>query len=91
MVVCLSHLGYKYQNRKVSDIFLAEENSCIDIILGGHTHTFFDKPEVIKNKRNEATIINQVGWAGIILGRLDIIFDKKLSKKEFFFDTVKVY
>ena len=90
LVVCLSHLGFKYQNQKISDVVLAKESKNIDIILGGHTHTFFDKPEVLKNADQRAVILNQVGWAGLVLGRLDIVFDERLSKKEIFFDTVKV-
>ncbi len=75
MVICLSHLGYKYNDNKVSDITLAKESENIDLILGGHTHTFLDKPEVIKNKKGNDVIINQVGFAGIILGRLDFTFN----------------
>ncbi|HET6993081.1 MAG TPA: metallophosphatase, partial [Bacteroidia bacterium] len=43
IVVCLSHLGYKYENDKVSDIVLAKKSLGIDVIIGGHTHTFLDK------------------------------------------------
>jgi 5'-nucleotidase len=84
MVICLSHLGYKYSNNKVSDIILAKETENIDLIIGGHTHTFMDAPEIIKNKLGNDVLINQVGWAGIMLGRLDFDFagfaPKKLSK-----------
>ena len=34
------HLGYKYNNDKVSDTVLAQKSQNIDIIIGGHTHTF---------------------------------------------------
>ncbi len=74
MVICLSHLGYKYNNNKVSDIVLAKESENIDLILGGHTHTFLDAPEVYKNKLGSDVLVNQVGWAGIQLGRLDFDF-----------------
>ncbi|HYE55919.1 MAG TPA: metallophosphatase [Chitinophagaceae bacterium] len=76
LVICLSHLGYKYNENRVSDVILARESSYLDVIIGGHTHTFLDKPEVIKNKLGEDVIVNQVGWAGIRLGRLDFIFSK---------------
>ena len=79
-VVCLSHLGYKYKNDKVSDLVLAAESKNIDLILGGHTHTFMKKPEVLINKENQAVIVNQVGFAGLLLGRLDIIFEKNKHK-----------
>lgn len=76
-VVCLSHLGYHYDYNKVSDKILAKETEFIDLIIGGHTHTFLEKPTVIKNKRGKEIVINQVGWAGLRLGRLDYTFDSK--------------
>jgi 5'-nucleotidase len=84
MVICLSHLGYKYSDNKVSDIVLANETENIDLIIGGHTHTFMEAPELYKNKSGNDVLVNQVGWAGIQLGRLDFDFagfkPKKLSK-----------
>lgn len=74
MVICLSHLGYKYGGPKIDDLKLAAQVSGIDLILGGHTHTFLDKPEAIISPDGRATLINQVGWAGINLGRLDYTF-----------------
>ena len=71
LVICLSHLGYKYDNKKISDVILAQSTRNVDIILGGHTHTFFDKPEELRNADGAKVLINQVGWAGIYLGRID--------------------
>ncbi|MFN8276622.1 MAG: metallophosphatase [Chitinophagales bacterium] len=76
-VICLSHLGYKYDEKKISDVVLAESTSGIDLILGGHTHTFFTEPKRYKNSTGGIVIINQVGWAGLVLGRIDFYFDKK--------------
>lgn len=73
-VVCLSHLGFEYKDHKVSDQILAKETDYIDCIIGGHTHTFLEKPLTVKNRKNQEVIINQVGWAGINLGRLNIFF-----------------
>ena len=78
-VIALSHLGYSYSNDKVSDIVVAKNTENINLILGGHTHTFLDEPTVVVNKIGKDVVINQTGWAGIKLGRLDIVFgnDKK--------------
>ena len=82
MIICLSHLGYQYKTtNKVSDEVMAKETENIDLIIGGHTHTFLEKPIVVKNKKGNDTLINQVGFAGIILGRLDFEFSKFLPKK----------
>lgn len=75
-VICLSHLGYKYDENKVSDRVLAQSTANIDLIIGGHTHTFMREPERLLNKAGKPVLINQVGWAGIVLGRLDVYFEK---------------
>ena len=46
----------------------------IDLITGGHTHTFLDKPEIVKNKNGKNVIINQVGTRGVYVGRIDFDF-----------------
>lgn len=81
LVICLSHLGYQYRDNKVSDERLAKESEDIDLIIGGHTHTFLDAPVLYKNKKGKDVIVNQVGFAGIILGRLDFEFSKITRKK----------
>jgi 5'-nucleotidase len=80
-VICLSHLGYSYKQNKVSDCVLAKETENIDLIIGGHTHTFLEKPTILENKVGEEVFVTQVGWAGIVLGRLDIYFERGLNKK----------
>ena len=80
LVICLSHLGYKYDNAKVSDQVLAASTKNIDLILGGHTHTFFKAPETYKNSESKQVIVNQVGWAGVYLGQIDFYFDHKKRK-----------
>jgi len=75
LIVCLSHLGYRYRSERPSDVRIAEQVEGIDLILGGHTHTFLDRPHVIPHKHAAATRIAQVGFAGIRLGRIDVIVD----------------
>lgn len=76
-VVCLSHLGYKYDNEPtVSDRILATKTQNIDLIIGGHTHTFLDAPVTVDNLNGQPVWINQVGFAGINLGRIDLVFEK---------------
>ena len=80
-IICLSHLGYQYKDDKISDVKLAAQTEGIDLILGGHTHTFLDAPVIYKNFADKEVLINQVGWAGVWLGRVDIFFEKKRTKK----------
>lgn len=73
LVICLSHLGFKYKDEpeKPSDILLAQKTKNIDLIIGGHTHTFLDKPVIEKNSEGKDVLINQVGCFGLNLGRID--------------------
>lgn len=79
-VICLSHLGHKYRGNKVSDLDVAAASTDLDLIIGGHTHTFLKKPAVIANKKEEAVLVNQAGWAGILLGRIDVYFERNTKK-----------
>ena len=86
LIICLSHLGFDYKNEKdkVSDLKLAAATQDIDLIIGGHTHTFLDKPVVKTNKIGKQVIINQVGAYGINLGRIDFYLsdESKYISKE---------
>ena len=81
LVICLSHLGYEYKSNKVSDRILAKKTRNIHLIIGGHTHTFLDKQTEEKNIDGNTVLINQVGWAGINIGRIDFTFEKKIFSK----------
>lgn len=76
LVICLSHLGYDYGSDKISDLKLASKTEGIDLIIGGHTHTFLDKPTIVQNKSEKFVLVNQVGWGGINLGRIDFYLDE---------------
>lgn len=88
LVICLSHLGYKYKENKVSDIFLAQNTRDIDLILGGHTHTFMDEPKRFFNLENKEVLISQAGWAGIQMNRIDFYFNDKMKQNSVFHSTV---
>ncbi|MBF8961840.1 metallophosphatase [Pontibacter sp. FD36] len=81
LVICLSHLGYSYDTEMIDDRKLATRVSGIDLILGGHTHTFMDKPEVLRHENGHETMINQVGWSGLFLGRIDVTFSRKSKRR----------
>lgn len=81
LVICLSHLGFKYKDEpeKPSDIVLARKTNNIDLIIGGHTHTFLDKTVIEKNSEGKEVLINQVGCFGINLGRIDFYLSNETS------------
>jgi 5'-nucleotidase len=82
LVICLSHLGYHYapERNEIGDLELAAKTKNIDLIIGGHTHTFLPKPTITKNSVGENVLVNQVGCYGIHVGRIDFYFDSDKNK-----------
>ena len=84
LIICLSHLGFSYSKDKniMCDLILAKQTKNIDLIIGGHTHTFLDEPVKVKNLENKDVIINQVGCFGINLGKIDFYFSENNKHQE---------
>jgi 5'-nucleotidase len=82
LVICLSHLGYNYktESNKIGDLQLASKTKNIDLIIGGHSHTFLPKPTITKNSVGKNVLVNQVGCYGINVGRIDFYFDSDKNK-----------
>lgn len=70
MVICLSHVGY------TKDISLAEHSRNVDLIIGGHSHTYMEQPDVRKNLDGKDVMIFQTGKNGSFIGRIDVELDK---------------
>lgn len=71
-VVCLSHLGVS------SDVkYLIPETRNIDVVLGGHSHTFMQVPEVVQNLDGKSVSLSHTGRSGIFVGRTELTFNKK--------------
>lgn len=73
-IVCLSHLGWK-TNGEFNDERLVSETSCIDIILGGHSHDYFETPLVYANSEGKSAIMQQMGKNGRYLGWVRMTFE----------------
>lgn len=79
-VVCLSHLGYAYDDlNRPSDMLLAASVDGIDLIIGGHTHTFLQNGTLVKGPAGSPCNIVQVGHSGLQLGRVDLSFEMNKS------------
>lgn len=76
-VVVLSHLGYTPYRNQPSDQQLARNVDGIDVIIGGHTHTFLMTPKQVTSVGGHKTRIYQVGHSGLVLGQIDLVFDDK--------------
>ncbi|GJM61938.1 metallophosphoesterase [Persicobacter diffluens] len=82
LIVCLSHLGYDYEGA-VCDTALAKQVAGVDIILGGHSHTFMEESVFYTNPEGEQVLVNHSGWSGVNLGRIDLTYDLQKKKKRF--------
>ena len=88
LIICLSSLGYKKNN--ADDHALAASSKNIDIILGAADGTFMKTPDIAQNQDKNEVVINHTGYAGIVLGKLDISFDEKGNKKAITFDNLMI-
>ncbi len=80
IVIALSHLGFKMDFGRIDDLQVAASTQYIDVILGGHTHTFMNEPVIETNAAGKPVIIHQSGQSGVRLGRIDLLFDKEEIK-----------
>lgn len=75
MVICLSHLGWR-TNGEYNDSILAMQTNGIDIILGGHSHNYFESPITYKNNKGHDVVLNQTGKYGRHIGVINVKFGK---------------
>ncbi|PNQ72690.1 metallophosphatase [Hanstruepera neustonica] len=82
LIICLSHVGYDYNGNPdiVSDLMIAKNSKNIDLIIGGHTHTFLPEPTIVTNSIGAKVLVNQVGCYGINLGKIDFYLDNSKNK-----------
>ncbi|MDZ7758509.1 bifunctional metallophosphatase/5'-nucleotidase [Rhodohalobacter sp.] len=87
-IICLSHLGFRYNNGRMDDLTLAKKVAGIDLIIGAHTHTFLDYPVGVMNPEGGVTQVTQMGHGGVRLGRIDLNInsaDQKVKTSDRFY------
>ena len=72
LVICLSHLGWKTGDEEPSDERLVPQTEGIDLVLGGHTHTYLNPAKMVENASGKEVPVSQNGKSGIYLSRFDI-------------------
>lgn len=68
IVIALTHIGYESGDE--CDRKLAAGTHGVDFILGGHSHTFLERPEILSNAKGEPVVVNQVGFGGVCVGKI---------------------
>ena len=71
VVVCLSHLGWN-SNRDHDDQYMVPRSRYIDVVLGGHTHTYMEKLEYLNDMDGRSVAVDQNGKHAIFVGKLQL-------------------
>ena len=74
-VICLSHLGW--QVSEYPDNRFIEQTRGVDLVLGGHTHTYFDELQYENNADGRPIPVDQNGKHAVFVGKLLLTFNKK--------------
>ena len=69
MVICISHLGWNI-NREGDDQYMIQGSRNIDLVLGGHSHTFMTQLEYCNNMDGKPIPVDQNGKSAVFVGRL---------------------
>ena len=75
VVICLSHLGWEESDYPCNKVI--SETTGIDLVLDGHTHTYFEKLEYVKDKAGHMVPVNQNGKHGVFIGKMQLQLEKK--------------
>ena len=73
MVVCISHLGWN-SNRGEDDQYMISRSRNIDLVLGGHTHTYMPSLEYWKNMDGKPVPVDQNGKSAVFVGKIVVDF-----------------
>ena len=73
MVICISHLGWNL-NRGEDDQYMIQGSRNIDLVLGGHSHTYMTQLEYCNNMDGKPIPVDQNGKSAVFIGRLVVDF-----------------
>lgn len=74
LIICLSHLGWK--GEPYSDETLIPNTRDIDIVLGGHSHSYFDRTLFYKNLDGKEIPLQQMGKNAVYVGKMKVKMEK---------------
>ncbi|MBF1590257.1 MAG: metallophosphatase [Prevotella shahii] len=70
LIICISHLGWT--EKTMNDQILIPQTRYVDLVLGGHSHTFFETLRTHKDLDNNTVYNDQNGKSGIFIGKMTI-------------------
>ncbi len=74
LVVCISHLGW--EEKGMGDQEMISHTSGIDLVLGGHSHTYFETLRYVDNADGKPIPVDQNGKSAIYIGKLSLTLEK---------------
>lgn len=69
IVICISHLGWN-SGRGEDDQYMIKGSRHIDLVLGGHTHTYMPTLEYEKNMDGKPVPVDQNGKHAVFVGKM---------------------
>ena len=73
LVILLTHLGFDGGSKHApSDDMVAAQSKDIDIIIGGHSHTYITEKKLVPNKNGKDVVIVTANEKGNYVGKLDL-------------------
>ena len=75
LVICISHLGW--EDSVYPDNRVIEQTNGIDLVLGGHTHTYMNQLEYVNNKDGRPVGDDQNGKHAVFVGKLVLDMKKR--------------
>ena len=75
LVICISHLGWEMKGE--DDRYMIEGSRNVDLVLGGHSHTYLPTLEYVNNLDGKPIPVDQNGKHAIYVGKLVLDMKKK--------------
>lgn len=75
LVICISHLGWA--DGESSDNHVISETRGIDLVLGGHTHTYLKQLEYVNDLDGRPVGVDQNGKHGVFVGKMTLTLNRK--------------
>lgn len=77
VIVCLSHLGWAQMPADVDDSAMIAGSKYIDLVLGGHSHSYFERLEYVSDADGRRVPVDQNGKHGVFLGKVEMTIRSK--------------
>ena len=75
LIICITHLGWDKHGMGDQEVIRGTRG--IDLVLGGHSHTYFQTLRYVKDLDGKLVPVDQNGKSGIYIGKMTLTFSNK--------------